>query len=213
MVVPHVIILNNDLYKCSSRTSQVPFTRKNSDHESWWQMHLCRQLASEHGLRIPIRGDDFIDAGPLTREIPAAEGTANPERLDILCYDRSDHSLIAFEIKGPHCGRVEFENLFLQGLDHWNWLERNKMAVKLFFDRGPLGRCISTKKRARLVLGFCDPEVPPFFYDLQREAERRDSHLRIDFVRMHKSETEPYPILLSHPKSRAWRPWSEAHPS
>jgi hypothetical protein len=35
-----------------------------------------------------------------------------------LGVDREDKSLVAFEIKGPHPGRVELENLLLQGLAH-----------------------------------------------------------------------------------------------
>lgn len=188
-VIPHVIILTNDLYNSSIRESHYPDTKKNSDHESWWQMQLCKKLGAAQGLKIPVKDNNkFINARLLSWEVPASEGTRNPERLDILCYDKDDHSLIAFEIKGPKCGRVEFENLFLQGLEHRNWLERNKMAVKFLFDRGPLGRRINTKKRVRLILGFCDPEIPRHFSELRRQAARQDPYLKIDFVHMSKKE-------------------------
>ena len=103
-----------------------------------------------------------------------------PERLDVLGVDNEDRSLVAFEIKGPDCGQVELENLFLQGLAHRRWLERNKMAVELMFD-GPRGRRINARKRVRLLLGFFQEEVPALFWEMREEA-MRDPYLRIDFV-------------------------------
>jgi len=182
-LVPHVIILTNDLYNCEIRKSWYPATKKSSNHESWWQMQLCKKLHSEQELKIPVRDENgFINARLLSYEVPAAAGTRGRERLDILCYDENDHSLIAFEIKGPKCGRVELENLFLQGLEHRNWLERNKRAVKFIFDRGPQGRRISTRKRVRLVLGACDSETPSLFDKIRKQAEKGDPYLKIDFV-------------------------------
>jgi len=182
-LVPRVIILTNDLYNSAFRKSWYPATKMNSDHESWWQMQLCKKLHSEQGLKIPVRdGKGFIEAGLLSYEVPAAEGTQGKERLDILCYDKNDHSLIAFEIKGPKCGKVELENLFLQGLEHRNWLERNKAAVKFIFDRGSRGRRISMRKRVRLVLGSCDAETLSLFEEIRGQAERVDPYLKIDFV-------------------------------
>ena len=62
--------------------------------------------------------------------------------------------IVTFELKGPNAGRVELENLFLQGLEHRNWIEKNKMTLKLLFDSGPKGKWINTRKRVRLLLGF-----------------------------------------------------------
>lgn len=181
-VVPNVIILTNDLYNNASNNVRFPDTKKNSDHEVWWQKQLCLLLDSEQGLNIPINDNKFINAGLLSHEVPASEGTEDPERLDILCYDREDHSLIAFELKGPKCGKVEFENLFLQGMEHRNWLERNKMAAKFLYD-GPGGRKIHSRKRVKLILGFCHVVVPSLFYKLREEAKRKDRYLDIHFCR------------------------------
>jgi len=83
----------------------------------------------------------------------------------------------------PGASRVEIGNLFLQGLEHRNWLEYNKMAVKLIFD-GVQGRRINTRKRVRLLLALFAPEVPPLFHKLRAEAMRKDRHLDIDFAKL-----------------------------
>ena len=195
-VIPHVIILTNDLYNCAVRKSWYPDTKKSSDHESWWNMQLCKKLHSEQGLNIPVTDNNgSIDARLLSYEFPAAEATRDPERLDILCYDKNDHSLIAFKIKGPECGRVELENLFLQGLEHQTWLEHNKMAIKILFDKGPRGRRISTKKRVRLVLGSCSSETPPLFDKIRTQAKKVDSYLKIDFVQFIQNENGDIELL------------------
>lgn len=195
-IIPHVIILTNDIYKSSIQKPDYPDTKKNSDHESWWQKQLCKKLALESGLKIPIENNKkFINARLLSYEVPASEGTQNPERLDILCYDIVGHSLIAFELKGPKSGKVEFENLFLQGMEHRNWLEKNKMAVKFLFD-GPRGRKINTRKRVKLVLGFCDKEVPPLFNKFRDEAMKKDRYLDIHFCRFEKKNKTNEEIRL-----------------
>ena len=118
--------------------------------------------------------------------------------MDILGYDKTDHSLVAFEIKGPHPSRVDLENLFLQGLEHQKWLELNKMAVKFVID-GPKGRRVNTKKRVRLVLGFFNKEVPDLFWELRRQALRHDRYLRIDFVRFaHPPESDKELVLTRY---------------
>ncbi|MFC2166952.1 hypothetical protein ACFLQZ_03205 [Acidobacteriota bacterium] len=181
-VVPNVIILTNDFYNNATNEVRFPDTKKNYDHEVWWQKQLCLLLDSEQGLNIPINENKCINARLLSHEVPASEGTEDHERLDILCYDTKDHSLIAFELKGPKCGKVEFENLFLQGMEHRNWLERNKMAVKFLYD-GPGGRKIHSRKRVKLILGFCHEVVPSLFYKLREEAKRKDRYLDIHFCR------------------------------
>ena len=150
----------------------TPFTRV--------QAQLCKEMTRKDGLSIPIAKSD-LNAGLLAYELPTWEGTKEPERLDILGYDKKDHSLIAFEIKRPGCGGVELENLFSQGMEHRNWLEENKMAVKLTLD-GPKGKRINTRKRVRLILGFFSEQVPALFYELRSEAQKKDRHLGIDFV-------------------------------
>ena len=94
-----------------------------------------------------------------------------------------DHSLIAFEIKGPGCGRVQLENLLLQGMEHRNWLERNKMSNKLMLE-GPKGKNINTRKRVRLVLGYCDDTIPELFQEIPARELSKDRYLGIDFCRL-----------------------------
>lgn len=179
-VIPHVIVLTGDILR-SSRSTTIPSAPK-STNETWAQVMLCREMGGPHGLAVSFRGR-HSRLGYIVTELPTGEGTKNPERLDILAYDKNDHSLVAVEIKGPGASRVEIENLFLQGLEHRKWLEYNKMAVKLMFD-GVRGRKINTRKRVRLLLAFFDPRVPPLFHDLRAEAMRKDRHLDIDFARL-----------------------------
>ncbi len=119
----------------------------------------------------------------ISYEVQTVEGTEKPERLDILGYDIEDHSLVAFEIKGQ-CGDTEFNNLFTQGMEHRNWLEENKMAVKLITE-GPDGKMINTRNRVKLVLGACRETVPDIFRQL-KEAELKDKHMQIYFVQIVK---------------------------
>jgi hypothetical protein len=182
-VIPHVIVLTNDIYQCALNESQLPQTEKKDDYESWSKMKLCQLMESNEGLLIPLK-ENSIYINYLSNEVPCYEGTENPERLDILGYDKSDHSLIAFELKGRSVSRTDLENLFLQGMEHRNWLEKNKMALKLLFDRGPLGERINTRKRVRLLLGFYGDKVPHIFAELRKESMRRDAYTEIDFVRL-----------------------------
>jgi len=179
-VVPHIIVLTNDIYQCS-KNKVLPRVTEKPDSESWTQMKLSQRMDSQEGLTIPLETKE-IRIKFLSSEVPCSEGTEYPERLDILGYDASDHALVAFELKGLRGSRVELENLFLQALEHRNWIEKNKMALKLLFDRGPRGRRINTKKRVRLLLGFYGNKVPHLFNELRLEAIRRDSHLEIDYV-------------------------------
>ena len=178
-ITPHVIVLTTDLLFARKTTDMLDLPGKVT--ESWVQAYLCRQMLGEEGLEIPSAQRNSR-VGLLSYELPTSEGTKYPERLDLLGYDKEDHSLVAFEIKGPDCKRVELENLFLQGLEHRNWLERNKMAVKFVFD-GPRGARINTRKRVRLFLGFFADQVPDLFYRLRQQAERKDRYLEIDFVK------------------------------
>lgn len=185
-VTPHVILLTSELgnkaiaTKAEEKSAKLP-EFPESINEAWVQTWLCRKMIEPNGLQVPIT-NGTLQLGYLGREIPTGEGTKQPERLDILGVDKVDHSLVALEIKGPACGRVELENLFLQGLEHQRWLERNKMAVKFLFDK-PVGRRINTAKRVRLLLGFFNEEVPDLFWELRQRAMRHDRYLRIDFVR------------------------------
>jgi len=140
-------------------------------------------MQTDKGLNLPVSGDKSIRAKFISYEIPTVAGNINPERLDVMGYDKEENSLIVFELKGPKAGTIELENLFLQGMEHRNWLEENKMAVRFGFD-GPNGRNINTRKRVKLVLGFCGDTVPPLFHDLKAQALRRDKHLLIEFCRL-----------------------------
>ena len=174
----HVIVITSDLMKQTEGTILPEYPEKVN--EAWVQTWLCRKMMKPNGLQVSVMGRE-IQLGYLGREIPTSEGTTQPERLDILGFDKADHSLVAFEIKGPNCSRVDLENLFLQGLKHQKWLELNKMAVKFVMD-GPNGKRINTRKRVRLILGFFKDEVPKLFWELRSQALRNDRYLEIDFI-------------------------------
>lgn len=180
-IVPNVILLTNDLVKTVARKDVYLEGIEQENKEAYYQQKLCNAMASEEGLYVPD-GSRSYKVKYLSREVQTGEGTKKPERLDILGVDPADHSLVAFEIKGPSCGKLEFQNLFLQGLEHRNWLEKNKMAVKLI-EEGPLGKKINTRKRVKLVLGFFCDTVPEIFNDLRRQ-QYRDNHMQISFVRI-----------------------------
>jgi hypothetical protein len=191
-VIPHVVVLTSDLLRAKSL--EPPELPAEVDRERWSQAWLCREMDSQDGLRVPVQGGD-IRLGYLAHEVHTGEGTTRPERLDILGYDKADHSLVAFEIKGPGSKRVDLENLFLQGLAHREWLELNKMVVKLVFD-GPRGRHVNTRKRGRLVLGFFSDEVPELFWKLRRQA-MKDRYLEIDFVHFARSGGRGEELVLT----------------
>ncbi|MCL5123839.1 MAG: hypothetical protein M1511_04940 [Deltaproteobacteria bacterium] len=182
-VVPNIIVLTHDIYECAMNKSLPPITEESESRESWTQMSLSQMMNSKEGLFVPTKTKK-LTIKYLSSEVPCNEGTEYPERLDILGYDAIDHGLVAFELKGLAAGRMELENLFLQGIEHRNWIEKNKMAVKLLFDGGPKGKRINTRKRVRLLLGFYGETVPHIFNELRDEAIRRDPYTEIDFVRL-----------------------------
>lgn len=180
LVTPHIIVLTNDLTKTIRDKPPNETDVHKKTLESLYQQKICQAMDSKNGLTVPT-AEGQINIGYISHEVQTAEGTYDPERLDILGYDINDHSLVAFEIKGPSCGRTQFENLFLQGLEHRNWIEENKMAIKLIKE-GPKGKKIGTKKRVRLILGFCNERVHPLFHILKNTLEQKDKYTRIDFV-------------------------------
>ncbi len=183
-LIPHVIVLTEDIKNCAEKNiEKATKIAKPVVNEYYLQRKLCDKMLSKHGLEIPLKKKAPIKLGLLSYEVPTVEGTDHPERLDILGYDVDDHSLVAFEIKGPQAGRVELDNLFLQGMEHRNWLEENKMAVKFAFDK-PSGKRIYTRKRVKLVLGFCGDKIPDLFYELKKQAKRKDRHLEVVFCRL-----------------------------
>lgn len=195
-VFSHVIVLTDDIYQCYKRIFKPPITKLGDNNESWTQMKLCELMSSLKGLPMPVR-KGMINACYISHEVPCSEGTENPERLDILGVDKADGSLIAFEIKGSSASRVEVENLFLQGLEHQHWLERNKMAIKLLFEKAARRyrkAGINTRKRVRLVLGFYDRRPPELFEEMRKHAENMDPHLKIEFVRLINKDSN---VLLS----------------
>ncbi len=187
-IVPHVIILMEDLLNCSERKQVNSSVRKEYEKdikdERYYQISLIDQMKTKGWIDVPIDENENIRLGYISHEVPTVEGTIKSEKLDILGLDIDDHSLVAFEIKGPLAKPAELENLFSQGLEHRDWLERNKMAVKFLF-RGKGGEKINTKKRVKLVLGFCHGEVPDLFSDLRRSRVRKDpDYLKIAFCRL-----------------------------
>ena len=87
-------------------------------------------------------------------------------------------------------------NLFPQGLAHPDWLERNNMGIELVIE-GPGGRSINSKKRVRLLLGFYGDCLPYLFWELRRQAMRRDRYLQIDFVQFGWADEKSGELLLT----------------
>lgn len=183
-LIPHVIVITNDLYQCAIRREiKLPISIKPKIDENYCQKKLMEKMISDAGIELPLGKKPKMHLDLIANEVPTVAGTVAPERLDILGYDTNDHSLVVFELKGPDAGTIELENLFLQGMEHRDWIEENKMAIKFAFD-GPNGRRINTRKRVKLVLGFCGEDVPPLFHDLKAKALKKDKHLQIEFSRL-----------------------------
>ncbi|MBU3912168.1 MAG: hypothetical protein KKD90_06230 [Candidatus Omnitrophica bacterium] len=183
VLTPHLIVITNDLVKTIRNASSDKVRSRSHDRcESRYQQVICDAMKSENGLTVPTLNGK-INIKYISHEVQTGEGTKNPERLDILGFDTNDHSLVAFEIKGPSCGEEQFNNLFFQGLEHRNWIEDNKMAIKLV-SVGPKGKNINTKKRVRLILGFCNEKVPPLFHSLRNVIRSKDKYIKIDFVNL-----------------------------
>lgn len=178
-LIPHSIILTNDLVKTIRLQLPAADSRQNKNLESYLQGKICFVM-HDNGIVVP-NGNKPFTVKYISYEVQTAEGTEKPERLDILGYDIKDHSLVAFEIKG-RCGDVEFNNLFTQGMEHRNWLEDNRMAIKLIAE-GPRGKMINTTRRVKLVLGACRPTVPDIFCQL-KESRLKDKYMQISFVRI-----------------------------
>lgn len=199
MLIPHVIVLTEDLRKNAERKKkEVPTGKGTPRSEHYYQKRLCDRMMIQEGLRIHTSENKHLSLGFLSYEFPTVQGTKHLERLDILGYDLDDHSLVAFEIKGPEASEIELDNLFFQGLEHRDWLEENKMAVKFAFD-GPRGKRINTRKRVKLVLGFMDGSVGERFKKLKAQAMKRDKYLEIYLCQMErikdKSDTLRLEIL------------------
>jgi len=185
-LVPHVIVLtealkNSSLPKSTKGNNGSPKTEKESYFQNMLEKHMGRKM----GLTIKLCSGESMTLRFLGREVPTGEGTKNPERLDLLAYDCRDHSLVAFEIKGPKASQVEHENLFFQGMEHRDWLEKNKMGIKFIFDKGPKGRIISVRKRVKLVLGYFDDKILNQITKFEKIL-RKDKHLLIETCDLRK---------------------------
>jgi len=179
-MVPHVIVITEALKnsyssKCIKGKNKSPKT----EAESYFQNRLATKMKSKIGLHIKLVSGGRMTLRFLGREVPTGEGSNYPERLDLLGYDSQDHSLVAFEIKGPKASQIEKENLFFQGMEHRDWLEKNKMGIKFVFDKGPKGRKINTKKRVKLVLGCFDDQILEQLIKYEKKL-KKDKHLEID---------------------------------
>jgi len=183
-LIPNVIVLSDDLRKWVYRgAGHKPMEPATQINEYYFQKSLCEQMDPEEGLSLLSGADNDIRVGLISYEVPTVASALKTERLDILGYDLDDHSFVAFEIKGPDASRPELDNLFFQGLEHRNWLEENKRAVK-FAMYGPKERLVNIRKRVKLVLGFCGEEIPELFFDLKTRALRKDRFLQIEFCRL-----------------------------
>ncbi len=190
LIIPHIVVLTHDLPDRSE-----PRPPAGRPGEQGVQERLCYDMKDQDGLRVPVEGG-HIRLDYVTHELPTNEATYGREQLDILGLDKQDKSLVAFEIKGPRCGRVELENLFFQGLAHRRWLELNIRALKFIFDQ-PGGRRIDMRKRVRLILGLFEPRVPDLFWELRAQAMGRDRYLKVDFVRLAEPGGSDAPLALS----------------
>jgi hypothetical protein len=178
-----VIVLTSNLLKLATGKDYLAKELTTAMHrEDYIQKALCKMMVKPEGISILTR-EGMKRIGYISHEFRTSEGTQNPEKLDILGCDVDDNSLVAFEIKGRDANRVDLENLFLQGLEHRNWLEANKRAVKLMFE-GPKGSKINSRRRVRLMLGFFGDYVPPLFDELRTRKEGPDRYLKIDVVKL-----------------------------
>jgi len=183
-LVPHVIVLSGDLRRWVYRKAgHKPTKKPDKINEYYFQKFLCERMSSKKGLQLPISLGKSIQIDLISYEVPTVASTLKTERLDILGYDLDDNSLVAFEIKGLDASRPELENLFFQGLEHQNWLEENKMAMKFAIDV-LMGKKINTRKRVKLILGFCGEKIPKLFLEMKTQALRRDRFLQIEFCRL-----------------------------
>jgi len=182
-LVPQIIVLSGDLKNWFERKKgHCPTQETIKINERYFLESLCDMMDSTEGLRLPLSSGGNIHLGLISFEVPTVTSTDRNEQLDILGYDLDDHSLVAFEIKGPDPGRPELENLFFQGMEHRNWMEENKMAVKFAFE-GPAGNLIDPEKPVKLILGFCGENIPELFPDLKIQAQE-ENHFQIEFCRL-----------------------------
>jgi len=131
-LLPRGIVFSEDLRRWADRKEgHTPDGTKGiTRNENDLQKYLCCQMKSKAALRLPAgsNNDRSFRVRLLSCEVPTVFGTLRTEILDIPGYDLDDHSLVALEIKGPDANRSERENLFSQGMEHRNLLEKNKMA-------------------------------------------------------------------------------------
>jgi len=107
-ITPNIIVLSKNILALAGPVSAIKAVPPSKINEDFVQKSLCRKLLTPVGLSIPTRSDN-INVGYIKHEMKTQCGTKEPEKLDILGYDKDDGSLIAFEIKGPTCSRVELE--------------------------------------------------------------------------------------------------------
>ena len=189
LLIPHVIVLSEDLRNNAEKKEKDVQTGKESfKREQYYQKKLCDMMSTKEGMKIYSDKNKQLSIGFLSYEFPTVQGTKNLERLDILGYDLNDHSLVAFEIKGPEASEIEMDNLFFQGMEHRDWLEENKMAVKFAFE-GPKGQKIHTRKRVKLILGFFGDTAVKRFEKLKMQAMKKDRYMEIYNVNINELVT------------------------
>jgi len=198
-LIPHVIVLSDDLRNCAGRKKKEVQPGTGSPRsEHFYQKKLCDMMSTKNGLKIYEGENKQLSFGYLSYEFPTVQATEKLERLDILGYDLHDHSLVAFEIKGPEASDIEMDNLFFQGMEHRDWLEENKMAVKFAFE-GPRGEKIHTRKRVKLILGFFGETAVKRFAKLKMQALKKDKYMEIYFCIMQpikgKCDTLKYEVI------------------
>jgi hypothetical protein len=183
--IPNVIILSEALKR--SATLEESLSEKGAqkpEAEAFYQHELVALMSHKAGAAFQVSGGQPLRLKYLGHEIPTGEGTENPERLDLLAYDMEDKALVAFEIKGPKATESEMENLFFQGMDHRDWLEKNKMAIKFVLDKGPKGRNVNVRKRVKMILGYCDKHGLSDLREFAKTAKKKDPYLELFFCNL-----------------------------
>lgn len=178
--IPKIIVLTPDLFDdVSAKGLELP----EKVNEQWVQLRLREMMKEDEdtGLAVPVKRG-YIHLEYLRHELSTTEGTVKREQLDVLAVDKADRSLVLFELKGPDGSRKELENLFFQALDYREWLEHNKLALKLSFEK-IRGITLNTEKPVRMVLGFFGDYEPDLFWKLRRQVMEETQDLKIDFVR------------------------------
>ena len=86
-LIPHVIILSEDLIKSAKRKKhEVQNSQSSPRKEQYYQSILCEMMRTKEGLKIYTTQNKHLNIGYLSHEFSTVQGTKRRERLDILGY-------------------------------------------------------------------------------------------------------------------------------